>query len=152
VAQPRPRRFVSRHSLRYLLPGAAVIVVIGGGAFAALETDTVESFWEGAWWALSLMTTVGFVGGTPHTAAGRVVSAVLMVLGFGLLAMTTAAIASLFVREDEEAEAQREGVFEHELLEELREVRAQLDEIRVQMNLGPHRDSLHTSSKRLPDE
>jgi voltage-gated potassium channel len=132
---------VSRHSLRYLLPGAALAVVLGGGAFAALETDTVESYWEGAWWALSLMTTVGFVGGVPHTAAGKVVSAVLMVLGFGLLAMTTAAVASLFVREDEKVEERRDEILAHELLEELRQVKAQLDEIRAQMNLGPHRDT-----------
>ena len=127
---------MSRRSLRYLIPGAAVAVLLGGGAFAALETDTVESYWEGAWWALSLMTTVGFVGDTPHTVAGRLASAVLMVFGFVLLAMTTAAIASLFVKEDEEPEEQRERTFEHEVLEELRELRAQLDQIRAQMPDG----------------
>ena len=54
------------------------------------------------------MTTVGFVDGTPDTVAGKVASAVLMLLGFGLLALTTAAIASLFVREDEEPEEKLE--------------------------------------------
>jgi len=122
---------VSRRSLRYLIPGAAVTVLLGGGAFSALETDTVESYWEGAWWALSLMTTVGFVGDTPHTVAGRLASAVIMVFGFVLLAMTTAAIASLFVKEDEGPEEQRERTFEHEVLEELRALRAQLDQMRT---------------------
>lgn len=118
---------MSRRSLRYLIPGAAVTVLLGGGAFAALETDTVEPYWEGAWWALSLMPTVGFVGDTPQTVAGRIASAVLMVFGFLLLAMTTAAIASLFVKDDEKPDEQRERTFEHEVLEELRELRAQLD-------------------------
>ena len=98
------------------------------------------------------MTTVGFVGGSPHTAAGKLISAVLMVLGFGLLAMTTAAIASLFVREDEQAEDERERIFEREMLEELREVKARLDQIRAQMNLGLHRDSGHPSAERLPTD
>lgn len=41
---------------------AAVLVLVAGGGFAALESDTVANTWEGLWWALSLMTTVGFVG------------------------------------------------------------------------------------------
>ena len=109
-----------RRWLRYLIPGAALAVILGGGALAAIETDTVESYWEGTWWALSLITTVGFVGGIPHTVAGKLASAVLMVLGFVLLAMTTAAIASLFVREDEQPEEELERTFEHQVLEELR--------------------------------
>ncbi len=124
---------MGRSSLRYLIPGAAIAVLLGGGALAALETDTVESYWEGTWWALSLMTTVGFVGGIPHTVAGKLASAVLMVFGFVLLAMTTAAIASLFVREDEEPEEQLERTFEREVLEQLGDLRAQLEQIRAQM-------------------
>jgi putative ABC transport system permease protein len=40
----------SRRWVRYLLPTAALVVVLAGGALAALETDTVESFREGVWW------------------------------------------------------------------------------------------------------
>jgi voltage-gated potassium channel len=134
LARPLARmavvRLVSRHSLRYMIPGALFAILLGGGAFAALETDTVGSFWEGAWWALSLMTTVGFVGDTPHTVAGRLASAALMVFGFLFLAMVTAAIASLFVKEDEEPEEARAQTFEDQVLAELRELRAQLDRIR----------------------
>ncbi len=143
-------RLVTRRSLRYLIPGAAFAVLLGGGAFAALETDTVESFWEGAWWALSLMTTVGFVGAIPQTAAGKLASAGLMVFGFVLLAMTTAAIASLFVKEDEVSDTHREQTFEHEVLEELRELRAQVDQLRAEMHPEP-RASGHPSTERLPD-
>jgi hypothetical protein len=122
--------------LRYLIPGAAFAVLLGGGAFAALETDTVGSYWEGVWWALSLMTTVGFVGGSPQTVAGRLASAGLMVFGFVLLAMTTAAIASLFVKEDEEPEEKRGQAFEREVLEELRELRAQIDQMKERLPDG----------------
>ena len=52
-----------------------------------METDTVASFWQGPWWSLSLITTVGFLGQPPHSAGGAVLSVVLMVVGFLLLAL-----------------------------------------------------------------
>lgn len=118
-----------RRWLRYVLPASAVVVVVAGGGLAAVESDTVGSFWEGVWWALSLMTTVGFVGAEPSTVAGRLLSAALMLMGFGLLAMTTAAVASLFVREDEVLEERAVRAFEASVLTELRELREKLDRL-----------------------
>jgi Na+(H+)/acetate symporter ActP len=120
---------VSRASLRWALPGAGLLVLLAGGGFAAVETDTVMSYWEGVWWALSLMTTVGFVGGSPETTAGQVLSAVLMVLGFLLLAVTTAAVASLFVSEDEAPQDARDREFEREALDELRALNSRLERL-----------------------
>ena len=105
-----------------MIPGAAIVVLLAGGGFAALETDTVESYWEGVWWALSLMTTVGFANGTPHTVLGKALSSVIMVMGFLLVALTAAAFASLFVREDEAPEELREHLFEEKALAELRQL------------------------------
>ena len=115
--------------MRYLIPAATVIVLLAGGGFAALETDAVESYWEGVWWALSLMTTVGFANGTPETVLGKALSGVIMVLGFVLLALTTAAFASLFVREDEAPEESREHAFEENALAELRQLNSRLEVI-----------------------
>jgi voltage-gated potassium channel len=124
-------------NLRYLILGAAILVLLAGGGFAALETDAVESYWEGVWWALSLMTTVGFANGTPETVLGKVLAGVIMVLGFVLLALTTAAIASLFVREAEEPEELREQAFERSALAELRQLNARLELIESRL---PPRD------------
>jgi hypothetical protein len=122
--------------LRFVVPGAFLIALLGGGGFAAFETDAVESYWEGLWWALSLVTTVGFVTEAPTTSAGRVLSAVLMTLGFVLLAITTAAVASLFVREDEEPYERRELVFEHELLVEVRELSGRIARVEALLSGG----------------
>lgn len=115
--------------LRYLLPFAALVVTLAGGGFAALETHTVGSFGDGVWWALSLVTTVGFVGQTPVTIGGRVLAGALMLFGFALLSLTTAALASLFVREDETPAEQRDAAFESHALCELRALRERLDRI-----------------------
>ena len=99
-----------------VLPGFALsgaLVILGAGAAAALESDTVTSYWRGLWWCLSLMTTVGFLDGAPSSGAGAVLSAVLMIAGFMLLALVSAGLASLFVREDERPfEAREMGVIE----------------------------------------
>lgn len=116
---------MSRRTMRYVLPLAVLVVLLAGGGFAALETRTVASYPEGVWWALSLMTTVGFVD-QPTTSAGRALSALLIVAGFLLFALVTAAAASLFVREADAPEERRERDFEQRVLRELAELRAQL--------------------------
>jgi len=117
------------HRIALLLGLGALIVLLGGGGFAALESDTVSSYWGGVWWALSLMTTVGFIGERPETVAGRVLSAVLMISGFALMTLTTAAIASLFVREEEAPERSQEHAFEQRVLDRFDELDARLDSI-----------------------
>lgn len=121
--------------LRYALPAAGAFVLVAGGGFAALEADTVDTYWQGLWWALSLMTTVGFVGEAPTTVAGQLLSAGLMVSGFILLTMTTAAVASLFVTEAEEPVQERDRAFEEELMRELRAVGERLDRLEAHLEI-----------------
>jgi voltage-gated potassium channel len=124
-----PRRSIGRRWLRYLIPLTAAVVLLGGGGFAALETDTVDSFWEGVWWAVTLAATVGFVD-APTTVGGKMLSAAISVIGFVLLAITTAAVASFFVREDEEPQERRAHAFEDEVLAELKNLRSEIERLK----------------------
>jgi voltage-gated potassium channel len=121
-------RSVGSRWLRYLIPLAAAVILLGGGGFAALETDTVDTFWEGIWWAVTLVATVGFVD-TPTTVGGKLLSAAISVVGFVSLAITTAAVASFFVREDEQPQERRAQAFEDEVLAELKNLRAEIDRL-----------------------
>jgi hypothetical protein len=38
---------VSRRTLRFLAPGAALFLLLSSAAFAAVETESVHSYWEG---------------------------------------------------------------------------------------------------------
>jgi voltage-gated potassium channel len=89
----------------------------------------VGSFSEGVWWAVSLMSTVGFAGDTPQTVGGRVVSGFLMVFGFATLSLVTASLASLLVAEEEEPELEAVRVSEREVLAELQRVRSRLESL-----------------------
>lgn len=123
------KRSLRAHWLRLFFPLGALAVLLGGGGLAAFEAEAARTYGEGVLWSLSLMTTVGFVGGVPTTVGGKIIAAVLMLLGFSFLAMTTAAVASLFVREDEAPFEKREAAYERKVLEELRELHARLDQI-----------------------
>lgn len=127
--RPRPIMFVSI---------GAVVVLLAGGGFAAFESQQVSSYGEGVWWALSLMSTVGFVGEAPESTAGRLVSSVLMISGFALMALVTASIASLFVREEELPDEVAEREFEVRALALLGDLAQRLEGVEARLeDLAP---------------
>ncbi len=114
----------------------ALVVLLAGVGFVASEGDIVESYGEGVWWAISLATTAGFAGESPTSTAGYVLSAAVMLIGFWLLTLTTAAIASLLVREEEEPVQDAELRLEVEILTRLDELNARLE--RLEQRLDQH--------------
>jgi voltage-gated potassium channel len=91
------RTLLSASGLRYVALLAVVIVLGGGTAFAAVEHAQDLSSWDGVWWAIVTVTTVGYGDITPKTDAGRVIGIVVMLGGIGFIAILTAAIAQRFV-------------------------------------------------------
>jgi voltage-gated potassium channel len=126
-----------KRRLPIAIPLVVAIVLVAGGALAAIETDTVGSYDEGLWWAVSLMSTVGFAGDTPQTTGGRVVSGFLMVFGFATLSLVTASLASLLVAEEEEPELEAVRVSEREVLAELQRVRGRLESLESRIARPP---------------
>lgn len=116
-----------RRRLPIVFPLAIGVALVAGGGLAAIETDTVSNYGEGLWWAVSLMSTVGFAGETPRTTGGQLVSGFLMVFGFATLSLVTASLASMLVIEEEEPEFEAARVTEAEVLAELHEVRDRLE-------------------------
>lgn len=112
---------------------AVLLVVVSAAAAAAIETRTVDGFGRGLWWATSLITTVGFIGEPPETTAGALLSALLMVLGFLTLAMVSASLAALFVREEEMPMHEEESSRDQEILDLLSRLEERLDAIEERM-------------------
>jgi hypothetical protein len=111
---------------RTVAPPAIIVTLVcllgGAGAAAAFESDSVGSFWGGLWWALCLMTTVGYVYGPPDTVTATIVSAVLIVVGFVLLSLLSATLAAVFIRVDEEPAEKLSTDLEREILTRLEEI------------------------------
>jgi voltage-gated potassium channel Kch len=122
---------------RWLVPAllsAVLLVVVAGAAAAAIETRTVSSFGRGLWWATSLITTVGFIGEPPETTAGVLLSAFLMVVGFLLLAMVSASLAALFVRQEERPVEAEEALADQRILQALERLEQRLASIEARTN------------------
>jgi voltage-gated potassium channel len=60
-----------------------------------------ENAFSGLWWAVATLTTVGYGDIYPVTMAGKIVSAVIALLGIGLVAVPTGIISAGFMSEME---------------------------------------------------
>lgn len=67
--------------------------------FRGKESSTIKSFWDGIWWAVVTIATVGYGDKFPVTYPGRVVGIILITVGFTTLSVFTGLIASLFVED-----------------------------------------------------
>jgi voltage-gated potassium channel len=119
------RTLFSPSGLRYVVVLVLLSVVVAGSALAMVDSEDVGSIWDGIWWALTTVTTVGYGDVVPRSVAGRLVAAAVMLIGIGFFALLTAAVAATFVKQDERPD----------------ELRAQLDEIvarpdRIERALG----------------
>jgi voltage-gated potassium channel len=70
-----------------------------GGSVETL-VDTKDFHWEGIWWAVVTVTTVGYGDAVPHSVEGQIVAMVVMLVGIGFLSVLTASIACVFVKTD----------------------------------------------------
>lgn len=61
--------------------------------------NTITSFWDGIWWAIVTIATVGYGDKFPVTHPGRLVGMILIIIGFASLSVFTGLIASLFVED-----------------------------------------------------
>jgi voltage-gated potassium channel len=98
------RRVFSTEGVRDAAVLTLIAVLGGGAAFAALEKDQDLSAWDGVWWAITTVTTVGYGDPPVTTDGGRIIAICLMVSGIGFVAVLTAAAAERFVRSRRERE------------------------------------------------
>jgi voltage-gated potassium channel len=127
-----------RGAASVIMVATAVIVVVSGAAIRALDPHEYTSIWEGMWWAIQTVTTVGYGDVTPENVAGRFVAGAVMLAGVALVAIVTAAVTSSFVAR---AEAQRgaedatkDDLAAQRLDAKLQDITARLD--RVERMLG----------------
>jgi len=77
------RTLFSPAGLRYVVVVVLLFVVVAGSSVAMVDSEDVGSIWDGVWWALATVTTVGYGDVVPRSVAGRAVAAVVMLVGIG---------------------------------------------------------------------
>jgi voltage-gated potassium channel len=128
------RRLLTPSGLRFASVLAAASALAGGAIFANVERG--HTMWDGVWWALTTMSTVGYGDLAPKTVIGRMVALALMFVGVGFFALITGAIAQRFlaVEVDELGATERELILTEaasrdEVVRELRELAARLQRL-----------------------
>ena len=107
---------------------AVLTTVVAGAAYSSVEKGA--STWDGLWWAVSTVTTVGYGDEFPKTDLGRGLGIALMLIGIGFVAVLTGAIAERFMAariEETQEELSEEFKAELDVLGELHEIAERLN-------------------------
>jgi voltage-gated potassium channel len=136
---------------------STLVVVLGATGIWLIEGHrpdaTFRSWGDALWWSLATLTTVGYGDHVPVTTAGRLVAAVVMVVGVAVIGAVAAMVAlavTLRVAQEEERVLEAEA----ESLEQRLERR--LDRIEAQLTrMDDHLRSVSppaTNSGLVPDQ
>ncbi|MGO9877417.1 MAG: potassium channel family protein [Acidimicrobiia bacterium] len=103
----RVEAILRHHSLFRVLIAAAATVVLGAWLVLLFDENAkgsnIHNYPDALWWAIVTVTTVGYGDRYPVSAGGRVVAAMLMLVGIGLIGVLTATVASVFIKEHTDA-------------------------------------------------
>ena len=73
------------------------VTIVAGVLIHFTDRNNFPNIGEGLWWAVQTVTTVGYGDLVPTSVLGRLVAALVMLLGIGFLTVVTAAITSTFI-------------------------------------------------------
>ena len=120
------RKLLSLEGMKYAAMVAVGTIIVGGAVFASVEQHQEISTWDGIWWAITTVTTVGYGDIYPHSTSGRIIGITIMLIGIGFVALLTAFIADRFINLGVETEAKEDLI-----LAELRAISARLDRLEL---------------------
>ena len=131
---------VARQSLRMLAKHAlvatlsmAVFLTLSIGTLVATIDPAFNSLWDGLWWALVTISTVGYGDFVPESAMGRLLGAILILFGVLTFSMVMANVAaflvSLQIEESTEDEEKKEEIQGALIMERLQHIEARFERL-----------------------
>jgi len=142
--ETRLERRLDRALARAASPrGAAVVIAsvsttitVGAGLLMTVaDHHNFPSIGSGLWWAVQTVTTVGYGDQVPATVAGRLVAALVMLVGIGFLTVITAAITSTFVTRSRREQTPSGAA--NATAEQLRQIAGRLERIEAALTDRP---------------
>jgi voltage-gated potassium channel len=128
------QHLLKRGGTLYLVALAFVVLVMCGVGFWWLEPRT-PTLSDGLWLAFTTAATVGYGDVVPTTPASKIFAVFVVLLGFGVLTMVTAAIATSWI-ETEERRIEREIL--HDMRTRIGKVDADLVALRAELRAATH--------------
>ena len=92
----------ARRKISVFLFAIAMVVVIIGAVMYLVEGESNPGFSSiplSVYWAIVTLTTVGFGDITPQTALGQFLSAVIMIIGYAIIAVPTGIVSAEMVEQ-----------------------------------------------------
>lgn len=85
----------SRPKITVFLGTVITVVIIMGSLMYLIEGQSsgFVSIPDGMYWAIVTMTTVGYGDLVPQTIAGKIIASIIMVMGYGLIAVPTGIVS-----------------------------------------------------------
>lgn len=120
------RRITSGDALKIASLVTVAVVVVAGGAQSIFASEEFGALWDGIWWSVTTITTVGYGDIYPTTTEGRLIAIVVMIVGIAAASVLTATIASKFVRDERERET-------GEILQILQRLEADVQELKTRL-------------------
>jgi voltage-gated potassium channel len=108
-----------------------LMTLLGGVVMHFADSGNFPNVWDGLWWSVQTVTTVGYGDHVPTNALGRAVASLVMLAGIGFLTVITATITSAFI---ESARRRLDGVEMRTLDAKLDALAARLETIEGQLS------------------
>ena len=94
------RKILTRNHLGTTLLVALTFTLMSGVLIAGID-PTIETIWQGIWWAWVTVATVGYGDVVPQSTAGKVFGAFVILFGLGFFSLLTASFSAYFVSRGE---------------------------------------------------
>ncbi len=90
----------SRKKIEVFLFGVMMLVIIFGSIMYLVEGEEngFTSIPRSVYWAIVTLTTVGYGDIAPRTAVGQAIAAIIMICGYGIIAVPTGIVSAEMVR------------------------------------------------------
>jgi voltage-gated potassium channel len=96
----------------YLAGSIGATAILIGFVSTLVDRKDFPTFGDGIWWAIVTISTVGYGDIVPHTAWGRVLGGVVIVLGVTFISLLFATVTSYLVASDQDEDATYEALGE----------------------------------------
>ncbi|MGA1190773.1 MAG: ion transporter [Bdellovibrionota bacterium] len=100
----RQALYTSRHKIIVFLLGVLITTVVAGAIMYIVEgpSSGFTSIPRGIYWAIVTITTVGYGDISPDTPLGQFISSILMICGYGILAVPTGIVSAQIAQRRED--------------------------------------------------
>lgn len=114
--------------------GITVIIVITSTLGLYLFDNSMNNLFDNLWFVIVTITTVGYGDVVPHTAIGKSISLILLIVGALIFSAISGAMASYFTRRIFEEEMPFDYKKTDELKKEMNQVKTELNDLKTELN------------------